>query len=635
MVNIRYDQLGRQLSQTIGGVASSVTYDTLGRVQTANNALSATAFAYTYLGNTGRVASVTNPNGQSSVYTYQDSTTTPNEPRLTEIKNLSTTSAIVSKFDYGYDAAGQITSWTQQTDSSDPQNWALQYDTEGKLINANVTDTTTSAVLHQYAYLYDAAGNRTSEQIDGNVTGASYNNLNQLTGHSAGGQMVFSGTLSKPATVTVGGNAATVDVNNNFRGTAAVTTGTNTVPVIATDAYSHVTTNRYQVVIPPAASSYTYDLNGNLTYDGSRTFAWDAKNQLVKITYADTSYTQFTYNGAGERVKIQEYDNTGSHNLISTKQYVWAGGLAEERDATNTVTKRYFGQGEQRVVGGTTTNYFYTRDHLGSIREMIDASGTIQARYSYDPYGRRTKVLGALDCDFGFTGHYWHATSSLYLAPYRAYDPNLGRWISRDPSGESSGINLYAYCGGSPVNETDPTGLDPSSDLDDLIKEAEQSFQDLNQMSCMDDDPTEDPLVQDLESTVAQGERDDEDTQNALAEDAKGIHDTSMDIFNIFTLFTPGGVIKDAAATGAEMTAEQMANLARFEGKLPANSTKTKIFNLPGGGKAFQADSPAAKIPGSYAQYEKQVDALGKTLQYTKTTFGPNGAIIHVKYKYP
>lgn len=86
------------------------------------------------------------------------------------------------------------------------------------------------------------------------------------------------------------------------------------------------------------------------------------------------------------------------------------------------------------------------------------------------------------------------------------------------------------------------------------------------------------------------------------------------------------------AAKGAP-TAEQLANLARFEKKLPANAIPTKMFDLPNGGKAFQADSASRNIPGAFAQYEKQVDAAGNTLQYTKTTFGPNGEIIHVKDK--
>jgi hypothetical protein len=80
-------------------------------------------------------------------------------------------------------------------------------------------------------------------------------------------------------------------------------------------------------------------------------------------------------------------------------------------------------------------------------------------------------------------------------------------------------------------------------------------------------------------------------------------------------------------------TAEQLANLARFEKKLPANATPTKVFDLPNGGKVFQADSASRNIPGSFAQYEKQVDAAGNTLQYTKTTFGPNSEIIHLKDK--
>jgi len=54
---------------------------------------------------------------------------------------------------------------------------------------------------------------------------------------------------------------------------------------------------------------------------------------------------------------------------------------AEERDASNNVTKRFYAQGEQ--IGGTS--YFFTTDHLGSIREMTDSTGAIHARYDYDP----------------------------------------------------------------------------------------------------------------------------------------------------------------------------------------------------------------------------------------------------------
>ncbi|MDD5263076.1 MAG: hypothetical protein PHD76_14630 [Methylacidiphilales bacterium] len=128
--------------------------------------------------------------------------------------------------------------------------------------------------------------------------------------------------------------------------------------------------------------------------------------------------------------------------------------ICEERDASNTVTKRFYGQGEQM----TGANYFYTRDHLGSVRELTDSTTAVRARYGYDPYGRTTKLSGDQDADFGYTGHYQHQKSGLTLAPYRIYDANLGRWLSRDPIEERGGINLYGYCQNDSVNYVDPDG---------------------------------------------------------------------------------------------------------------------------------------------------------------------------------
>ncbi len=81
--------------------------------------------------------------------------------------------------------------------------------------------------------------------------------------------------------------------------------------------------------------------------------------------------------------------------IVSTNNFIlgWPGMLAEQRDNTGTnVMKRFFGQGEQ--VSGT--NYYFTRDHLGSVREVTGTSGIILARYDYDPYGRMTPISGAL-----------------------------------------------------------------------------------------------------------------------------------------------------------------------------------------------------------------------------------------------
>lgn len=146
---------------------------------------------------------------------------------------------------------------------------------------------------------------------------------------------------------------------------------------------------------------------------------------MVAINYTGfTTRSEFTYDGLNRMVKVVE--KTGG-TINSTRKFVWHDQeKLEFRDAADAVTMRIFRQGQH----DGTTSYFFTRDHLGSIREVLSGGGTVVARYDYDPYGRSTTVLGTTPTDFNFTGLYRHVKSNLNLAVYRAYDPDLGRWLN-------------------------------------------------------------------------------------------------------------------------------------------------------------------------------------------------------------
>ncbi|MFN8659716.1 MAG: RHS repeat-associated core domain-containing protein, partial [Candidatus Obscuribacterales bacterium] len=239
--------------------------------------------------------------------------------------------------------------------------------------------------------------------------------------------------------------------SQTFSGSASLSSGSNSVSVSATaGGGSGTTTNTHKLeVVGAGSATLTYDLNGNMTSDGTNSFAWDAENRLIQITYPSANNkTEFTYSPTGGRVKIVE---TVSGSVTSTKQFV--GG--EERDGSGNVTKQFFAQGQIRNLD----KYFYGQDHLGSVRMMTDAYGVLQSAFSFEPYGRTTKLEGGQDSDFGFAGMYVHARSGLNLTAFRAYVPVLGRWLSKDPIGEAGGANLYAYVGNSPSSFIDMFGL--------------------------------------------------------------------------------------------------------------------------------------------------------------------------------
>ena len=239
-----------------------------------------------------------------------------------------------------------------------------------------------------------------------------------------------------------------------FNGNGVLPNGVSSASITAVDGSSNVKTNGLQVSTSGAsATSLTYDLNGNMTSDGANSYAWDAENRMIKITYPGTgNYSAFSYDGQGKYASIIE---TTSGSMTSTKEFVWCGEInSEARSSSGPVTAQYFSMG-QSMSG---VNYFYDLDHLGSTREMLDTSANIKAQYNFDPFGRITLLSNNVPSDFQYAGYYSLGRSGLSQTRTRAYSSQAGRFINRDYILEAGGSNLFAYVGNAPSMIRDPLG---------------------------------------------------------------------------------------------------------------------------------------------------------------------------------
>ena len=128
-------------------------------------------FSYAYVGVTGRLSSVTYPNGQTTDYAYLGNT---GDHRLQEIHNKLSGGATLSRFQYTYDGEGTIKTWTQQAGANPAQGVRASATTRADQLTSATLKTTdpTPAILKRYGYDYDKAGNRTTEQIDDSAMAA-------------------------------------------------------------------------------------------------------------------------------------------------------------------------------------------------------------------------------------------------------------------------------------------------------------------------------------------------------------------------------------------------------------------------------------------------------------------------------
>jgi len=324
-------------------------------------------------------------------------------------------------------------------------NYSYFPNLQDKRLQQIKNQTSASVLLSQFDYTYDTEGQllTLTKNYPGLPTPQRYDlgydyadqlltaPLKKTTNNALVRQYIYGYDPASNRTSEQVGNTTTTSTPNNVNEITSQSGGTN--------------------------RTLSYDPNGSLVSDGgTRTFEWDAANRLVAVNYTGTTQrSEFSYDGLNRCVKIVE--KTGN-TVNSTRRFVLCGTeKCEYRNANGAVQLQLFSQGQYQAGSG---GYYYMRDHLGSIREMTNVSGTVVARYDYDPWGRSTTVIGTNKPDFNFTGLYQHAKSRLDMATYRFYDPDLGRWPNRDPIGENGGLNLYAYAANDAIGRIDLLGLD-------------------------------------------------------------------------------------------------------------------------------------------------------------------------------
>ena len=120
---------------------------------------------------------------------------------------------------------------------------------------------------------------------------------------------------------------------------------------------------------------------------------------------------------------------------------------------------------------GTHQFYYMQRDHIGSIFEIITATGSSVFTASYDPWGKQDIMHNDIGFYRGFTGHEMMPEFGLINMNGRLYDPVSARFLSPDnfvqQPWNSQNFNRYSYCLNNPLKYNDPSG--EWFGLDDLL----------------------------------------------------------------------------------------------------------------------------------------------------------------------
>jgi RHS repeat-associated protein len=226
-------------------------------------------------------------------------------------------------------------------------------------------------------------------------------------------------------------------------------------PASASTAYIPNSLNEYASI---GAVTASYDLNGNLTADGTFTYEYDEENRLRSATGPHN--VTYQYDPVGRR-HSKTVDGTVTQYLSENDEEIG------EYTASGTPL-RYYLNGHAidehlAQVEASGTHYYYSTNQQGSVLAATDVSQAIST-FDYDPYG--VSAPNPTGVAFRYTGRRFDAETGLYYYRARYYSPTLGRFLQTDPIGTKDDLDLYAYVGDDPLDRTDPMGLGAWDDFE-------------------------------------------------------------------------------------------------------------------------------------------------------------------------
>lgn len=456
-----YDQLDRQATVTDAmGRVTQFTYDALGRpYRTYNTAIQAGPLVQRTYTADGQLATLADANGNTTSFAYDgfDRLATTTYPlgsteaftydALDNLLGRKTRAAATTNIAFGYDTLNRLVSKTPTSGPAVTYSYDLNSRPTGVSDNSAAIVAAVppggSTVTYGTSYAYDAL-NR--------LTGTSWDPAPAATAPTAGPLVTFNHTYNK--------------VNQRIGQTVDDSTWLSYPMPAPKVSYTANPLNQYTAIAVDGGATVnpTYDNNGNLTSDGSYSYAYDPENRLLTATLGGSTAT-YAYDAQGRR-KSRTVGGTTTIFITDADNRE----VLEYDGSTGAVTRWYaYGLGPNDVLGqmnvSAGTRTMPIPDLLGSIVGSVDAGTGGVTKFGYLPYGGGTPAM-----PFGFTGQRFDSEAGLYYYRARHYSTAYGRFLQADPAGYDAGANLYAYVSNDPLNLIDPAGLSALSAVTSLAQ---------------------------------------------------------------------------------------------------------------------------------------------------------------------